>query len=490
MMGENGQRMKWVADPNSSGDAGSGSWQVDEGPGVISGDRDWLDRFFNQDSIRAAIKTGDKQGTGVGWRREGDSFVGAGKSQPFKWDTNPDHTQAALAFAALASMGLAAPLAGGAAAAEGGILGSGLTLGEIGQGINLMNFASGGQIPGLREAGLVTGLANGVSGVYNGISDGISGIGDAFDIAKSGVGAFNKGSQLMDMFSGGSNPPTLNKFGQPAAPSAGVPGMNYAGGSPTFNEGGGGNWSSFLDPLMRMGAGAWSEHQNRDTFRGLNDLASRVEQQRQPYIDRLRESYTNPNAYLESPEYKALAAVRGNQLNRGAAQSGRLANDVDREVLMQQHAQKGLSDYRQGLTSALSQHQLQMQPFMEAMRRNANAGGAAFGGAGYGGLPGIINGVAGGAGGVGGIVDIIRRAVGGGSGGAGTYNPGALPGGQEYIGSDEIPGGWGPAEISYGNFEGFNPQDTGMPENWNWDDSDSWDFTNWFDDVGSYWGIE
>jgi len=64
--------------------------------------------FWNRDSISAAVKSGDKQGTGFKWVRQGDTFVPQATTGNFDVNTNNDHTIPALAFASFFGGGLAA----------------------------------------------------------------------------------------------------------------------------------------------------------------------------------------------------------------------------------------------------------------------------------------------------------------------------------------------------------------------------------------------
>jgi hypothetical protein len=115
-------------------------------------------------------------------------------------------------------------------------------------------------------------------------------------------------------------------------------------------EGGeeGGTGMNILDLL----GGAYSANRNRDFASKLMELYNKQRDMQMPFYNKLAESYSNPNAYWESPEYQGLARVRGNQVNRG--DSGTFTNSTDREKLMQDHATKSIGDYRQGLYSAMT----------------------------------------------------------------------------------------------------------------------------------------
>jgi hypothetical protein len=102
---------------------------------AYAGDRNWLDQFFSQDGINAAVKTGDKVGTGVEWVRQGDAFVPVRKSGNFEWDTNGGdmNRKALMAFAALGGVGMLGNslLAGNALAGAGGAAGGAATGGTL-----------------------------------------------------------------------------------------------------------------------------------------------------------------------------------------------------------------------------------------------------------------------------------------------------------------------------------------------------------------------
>lgn len=64
------------------------------------------------------------------------------------------------------------------------------------------------------------------------------------------------------------------------------------------------------------------------------------------YQGKLRESYENPGAWLQGPEYQAAQSVVHNKLQRSDAAGGRLSNDIGRQKLLQDHAMAGLDKYR------------------------------------------------------------------------------------------------------------------------------------------------
>lgn len=107
----------------------------------------------------------------------------------------------------------------------------------------------------------------------------------------------------------------------------------------------GGASSGMLPALVN----AVSQYQQGDTQR---DWAERLYQDRSQFLERLAGTYSNPQDYLTSPEYTAIADLELDRLMRKDAAQGRLATDVQRQQLMQQYAMKNLADYRKGLAGA------------------------------------------------------------------------------------------------------------------------------------------
>jgi hypothetical protein len=481
---------QWTKNDPTSVAWGYGEGGSDYGLGwdnnwTYGGPKEGFDDWWNsKDSIQAAIKTADKGGTGVKWKRQGDSFVPVGKSNQFKWDTNPDHTQAAMAFAALGSLGLAAPAIAGAGAAQGGsVLGTGLSLGQIGSGLNFANMATGGNIPGLREAGLASSLFSGGAGIAGNLSNGINSASDLASLIKDSYNVYGKGSKLMDMFSGPDEQYANSTFGGggQAAPRNNVnpPRASYGlQGDETLGEYGGSNPSGSsggfdLDSLWKLisgGAGgggtgladlwgAWEgSRQAKDQGNKLQKWYSDELGRRQPHLDRLNESYTNPDSFYNSNQWKGLSDVYKNSIDRTAASKGRLANPTDREVLLQNHAMKSLEDYRSGLrgnAGVVNPNQTLSAGMRgaELESRANNPWGAAVGRGGVGG-PGL-NGAAGG------IADLIKKIVGGGSQGGGGGGLGTNPDIAKLINQFiSQPGGSGPGGVGMGNWSSGGDMDS------------------------------
>lgn len=92
--------------------------------------------------------------------------------------------------------------------------------------------------------------------------------------------------------------------------------------------------------------------QSLDQARAMRNFANQQSVNRQGFIDALRNTYTNPQSFLEGPEYQAASRIALDALQRQDAAGGRLGNDVNRQRLMQDHAMQWLGNYRQGLSGA------------------------------------------------------------------------------------------------------------------------------------------
>lgn len=89
----------------------------------------------------------------------------------------------------------------------------------------------------------------------------------------------------------------------------------------------------------------------------LLDRAAEATPNRGFYEGLLRQTYENPGAYLQSPEYQAAQDIVHNKLQRSDAAGGRLANDIGRQTTLQNHALSSLGQYRQGLSGIVGQNQ-------------------------------------------------------------------------------------------------------------------------------------
>lgn len=197
----------------------------------------------------------------------------------------------------------------------------------------------------------------------------------------------------MDMFSdpaqqypyggGGMRPPS------PYTTEATSGGTDFSGLLRTLTGAPGSGQTGLMD---LYGAYKGSKEARDEAFR-LQDLYNAAQARRQPVLDRLNESYTNPDSFYNSNQWKGLSSVYQNSIDRKAAAAGRLSNPTDREVLMQQHAMKALEDYRSGLRDQVGKLNPDnyINPFMRGSTREANAANPYFalGGRGSVGAPGM-----------------------------------------------------------------------------------------------------
>jgi len=411
----------WTADPN-----------VDYGQAPEAG----MGQFFDQEGNFAGWtggKVGDS-GSGLFGSFGGDQTVRQYHIDPTTGQllapTTQTHTPSRnsgtsfMSYAVPIAMmaGLGAGAAGGAFSGAAGAEGLGM---------------GAGAAPG-EAAGAFTGSFGSGAGAGSG-SWGLSDIMKYAQQAKQGFGAVNT---VMGGGAGGGMSRTGASGGGASAPR---------------------NW---LDQVFGVGAGGYSEGQNRDAFRNLNELFSRREMARQPYEQRLAESYADGGrSFLNSDAYQSQARIEQNKLDRGAAKAGRLANDADRDVLMQDHALSSLEKLRGGLRDSLAQEPLPFELFRDAQTRKGNAGGAAFGGLGYSGAAG-------------GLEDIMKLLGGNG------FSPN--------VDGVNIPGGYGsgagnpednfPSIESYPGFESDFPASDVNWDNWDWSADGSWmnDIASWF----------
>lgn len=137
--------------------------------------------------------------------------------------------------------------------------------------------------------------------------------------------------------------PSLSSAGQAALTGAGLSGLantvsNIA--KPSNN-----NTDGWLAAILN----AISQNKQGNV---QQEWADKLYQDRKQFLDRLAASYTNPAGVLQGDEYQAIAGTVLDQLQRKDAARGRLATDVQRQKLMQDHAWEWLGKYRSGLASA------------------------------------------------------------------------------------------------------------------------------------------
>jgi hypothetical protein len=247
----------------------------------------------------------------------------------------------------LASQGLTgAPSAVGAEGAIGSlgvepIAGSGFSMGSGGATAFGQPFSAGATLAGAGEAG----------GSLMGLSN-LAGVGGA---ASSGMSALNK---ITDLVSKGMD---ISKAVQ----------MVQGGGQ---GQGGGG-----MGSLLDLISGYMGNKNLKDYAGNAKEPYSDAVGRQKPFLDQLLASYQDPNTFYNSNQWKGLESVYQNSIDRDAAKSGRLANPTDREVLLQQHAMKGLEDYRRGLAGAagITNPAQFLSPYSEGIKAEASAGAQA-----------------------------------------------------------------------------------------------------------------
>lgn len=277
-------------------------------------------------SFYAQIKSADKQGTRVRYVKQGNEYVPLPEtSGNVGWDTNSGFSDIlpALAVMAPAIAGIIAPgLFGGAAGAAGAeAAASGLpaSLGGI-EGV----IGGATAAPNLMT-GLGTGFAgtSAMTGTLPSILPGLAAGGAAAGVAGSiGIGDILRG---------------INTVG------------DAVGGIGDLVNPGGDNVGRRASGLPGLLSALYGNYANRMYAGDLRSIAGTMQQLADPYLQKLRESYENPEAYLNSPEMKAVLGLEANKLAGIDASQGRLSNDINRTALLQKLAQSRLGDYRSGL---------------------------------------------------------------------------------------------------------------------------------------------
>lgn len=193
--------------------------------------------------------------------------------------------------------------------------------------------------------------AAGLGGLEGGAAAGLGGQGlgsgsGAFvgEGAASGIPAWDSaagGGSLLDRLSGlGSRVGNLgSSVGRLLGGAGGAGGR--AGG-----VGGGGGLAGLIAALY--GSNAQENYADQ-----LNQFIQEMRSNANPYMTRLQESYTNPQAYLESPEMQARLGIEANKLTGIDASKGRLSNDIQRTKLLQDYGMSALNDYRTGLRNTV-----------------------------------------------------------------------------------------------------------------------------------------
>jgi hypothetical protein len=352
----------------------------------------------NPNAMGFMVKTGDKQGTVIPYTKQGDMWVPQEQGIANRyWDTNDSTGNLALAsivglpflFGGLASAGL---IGGGEAAAGAGAgeaLGTGVAESFP---IAAPGAAVTSELPPL--AGIGTGGAGAAAGALDpwftepGFAPPVSAPpptvtdpwftepGFAPPVSTDPSTAFDPWTTEP-----GFEPPIT---GNPTTPGAGdllrrIGQVGNVAGRLFGGTGGGnqmGNVGGNSNGLLGLLSAIYGARQSREYADMLRQIAGQMQEQASPYINKLRESYENPNAYLQSPEMQAVLNLEANRLAGIDAAQGRLSNDINRTAKLQQLAQSRLGEYRRGLQQSIERMYQPMATaslFREAAGRQANA---------------------------------------------------------------------------------------------------------------------
>lgn len=288
------------------------------------------------------------------------------------------------ALAAADAAGGLVPAYGTTSAYEAGLAGAGAAGGGAGTGADLINGGLGNGLGGSAPEGALetAGTQPAYGGTGSSAATGGGEIGGQTGYAQGTESLFGNAGQTSNM-----SLKDLYQYYQ--AGSGAVNAANGGGGSngsqqqrPSNNGGsmtnpdGSINWANLIGNL----GSAWYSQNRMNNYGGdLQGMFTRMENNAAPFLNRLSESYSNPDSYLKGPEYQALQGLEEDRLNRRAGASGRLGNDIDRDVLLQKYAQQQLGQYRQGLQSSVDSlygNAARYAPLYQAGSTARNASGA------------------------------------------------------------------------------------------------------------------
>ena len=401
---------------------GANNYEVDNHP-------DWI----NQAGGR--IKTSETGAHNIIWNYDAasDQWVPRANGQS-SMDTNANNRMRNMAFASMLAGGVAATAAGAGAA---------------GAGLADAGAVAGAAEPALGAGGLfngATGITAGTGSVGTGIGAGGVGVGGSswFDTIKQGYDYYNQGKKIYngvntisDMFSGGQ--------------------QQGGGGRSGMTQQGGGSW---LDSLFNMGGSIYSANKNDNYADELRQERQRSLAERQPFLDRVGQLSGDAGAdqFRNGGTWQAAERVASERFNRNAAKGGTLANDTDRQRLLQDHFMGQLDKERTAARGDLNafDEKASRDAFMKALEMDRMKNSPLFAGAAYG------------SGGGGGSLAGLGGMVGGAAGQVGNWY-------DQIFGSGASTSTWGDT-ISNPNYGYSIPSDfTG-------------DYGDYFD--SSFWGIE
>lgn len=207
--------------------------------------------------------------------------------------------------------------------------------------------------PGIFAAIAGAGLA-GMGGAGAGAAE----LGAAAPISASPMTSLGAGATLSDIAAftgatGGSTSslaaPLMGAGTASAAGASGLSGITQGAGAAAGGSLLNGTLSKLTnDPIKTLASLLNGASQNAQG-NNQEDWAKRLYADRSAFLERLKQSYADPNSYLSGPEYQASAGIALDQLQRKDAARGRLGTDVQRQKLMQDHAMASLDNYRKTL---------------------------------------------------------------------------------------------------------------------------------------------
>lgn len=328
----------------------------------------WTPREGSDNLWNLMVKSGDKEGSQVAYGLKDGYYQPIEGSQASQyWDTNSSFQNSSLLKMLALAVGANMIPSGGPVP---GTETAGATLGGTGGSLPAGFDSMGQLLQGASTTGgtpLVNGIGTGFGGV--GATTGTMGSILPTSAAVGGLGAIPGVGTALDM--GG----IANYLGGPGA------GMPTGGGAPPTGGGSGTQSPSILDSIKQLfggggsggtggtgGTGTGGQNfsnlanllsawYSRNAMSGYSDemrnLATAMQNQANPYMQKLEQSYTDPNAYFNSPDVKARLELESNRLTGIDAQKSRLSNPIERDMLLQKYSAKDIGDYRSGLQNSI-----------------------------------------------------------------------------------------------------------------------------------------
>lgn len=140
--------------------------------------------------------------------------------------------------------------------------------------------------------------------------------------------------------------------------------------------GGIGGLTKLASPILKGVSGILGAQEASQNKSQLQDMMNQMNSRNQFYNNQLRQTYENPQAYLQSPEAQALRSAAGQQIAREDARTGRRGQYVAAMNQLNQSMLGNLAKYRQGLAGQTGpqydQSQLALQRALMAQSPTGN----------------------------------------------------------------------------------------------------------------------